>query len=147
MFFFTGSCSSYQHMYMFYSEILASLNFNKNKKKFPRIREQPYTEILFCQFSNIITYVKIVGKILDQYLSVWVFPNLGDKVQIVVESTGQICPVVLQFSGPCPLDLRITIHSNVDLIFFQQFWHLLLCWKIARTTFQCMDVLHLQSRG
>ena len=25
-----------------------------------------------------------------------------------------------QESGPCPLDWRITIHSNVDLVFFQQ---------------------------
>ena len=42
------------------------------------------------------------------------------------------------------LSWRITIHSNVDLVFFQQFWHVWLCWKIARTRFQCMVVL--QSR-
>ena len=63
--------------------------------------------MLFLQFSNIIIYVKIVGKIPDQHLSVWLFSKPGDKVQILVESTGQICP----------LDLRITIHSNVDLVF------------------------------
>ena len=40
-------------------------------------------------------YVKIVGKIPDPLLSVWLFSNLGDKVQIVVESTGQVCPIVL----------------------------------------------------
>ena len=51
--------------------------------------------MLFWQFSNIIIYVKIVGKIPDQHLSVWLFSNPGDKVQILVESTGQICPVVL----------------------------------------------------
>ena len=50
---------------------------------------------MFCQFSNIIIYVNIVGKIPDQHLSVWLFSNPGDKVQILVESTGQICPVVL----------------------------------------------------
>ena len=51
--------------------------------------------MLFWQFSNIIIYVKIVGKIPDQHLSVWLFSNPGDKVQILFESTGQICPVVL----------------------------------------------------
>ena len=61
----------------------------------PWIWEQPYTEIFFWQFSNIIIYVKIVGKIRDQHLSVWLFSNPGDKVQILVESMGQICPIVL----------------------------------------------------
>ena len=51
--------------------------------------------MLFWQFSNIIIYVKIIGKIPDQNLSVWLLSNPGDKVQILVESTGQICPVVL----------------------------------------------------
>ena len=50
--------------------------------------------MLFWQFSNIIIYVKIVGKIQDQHLRVGLFSNPGDKVQILVESTGQICPVV-----------------------------------------------------
>ena len=40
-------------------------------------------------------YVRIVGKILNQHLSVWLFSNPGKKVQILVESTGQICPVFL----------------------------------------------------
>ena len=48
-------------------------------------------------------------------------------------------------SGPCPLDWRLTIHSKVDLVFFQQSWHIWLCWKVGRTTFQCKLVL--QSRG
>ena len=51
--------------------------------------------MLLWQFSNIIKYVKIIGKIPDQHLSVWLFSNPGDKVQILVESTGQICPIVL----------------------------------------------------
>ena len=53
-------------------------------------------------------------------------------------------PYFQQESGPCPLDWRITIHSNVDLVFFQQSWHIWLCWKISRTTFQCMIVLQFQ---
>ena len=51
--------------------------------------------MLFWQFSNIIIYVKIVGKIPDQQLNVWLISNPGDKFQILVDSTGQIRPVVL----------------------------------------------------
>ena len=65
--------------------------------------EQPYTEILFWQFSNKIIYVKIVGNLPDQHLNVWLFSNPGDKVKILVESTGQICPIVLHpFWTFCP---------------------------------------------
>ena len=46
---------------------------------------------------------------------VWLFSNPGDKVQIHVKSTGQICPVVLHVFVPCPLDLTITIHSNAGI--------------------------------
>ena len=79
---------------MFHSEILASLNLKK-KKKIPWIGKQPYTEMLFWQISNIIIYVKIVGKIPDQLWSVWLFSNPRDNVQILVESTGQVCLIVL----------------------------------------------------
>ena len=44
---------------------------------------------------NIIIYVKIVGKIPYQHLSIWLFSNPGDKFKILVESMGQICPIVL----------------------------------------------------
>ena len=71
------------------------IKFQQELNFVPWIGEQPYTEMLFWQFSNIIIYVKIVGKIPDQHLSVWLLSNPGDKVQILVESTGQICPVVL----------------------------------------------------
>ena len=77
--------------------------------------------MLFWLFSNIIIYVKIVGKIQDQHFSVWLFSNPGDKVQVLVESTGQsFVPKFSIFFGHCPLDLRKTINSNVDLVFFQQ---------------------------
>ena len=45
-----------QNIYMFHFEILAPLKFG------PWIGEQPYTEMLFWQFSNIIIYVKILEK-------------------------------------------------------------------------------------
>ena len=38
-------------------------------------------------------YVFLV--ITDKNLSVWLLSNPGEKVQILVESTGQICPIVL----------------------------------------------------
>ena len=53
--------------------------------------------MLFWQFSSIIINVKNAGKIPHQHLSVWLFSNPEDKVQILVESMGQICPVVLNF--------------------------------------------------
>ena len=54
----------------------------QNKWNFvPWIGEQPYTEIMFWQFSNIIIYVMMVKKIPDYYLNVWLFPNPGDKFQ------------------------------------------------------------------
>ena len=34
-------------------------------------------------------------KLPDQNLNVWFFSNPGDKVNILVKSTGQICPIVL----------------------------------------------------
>ena len=50
--------------------------------------------MLFWQFSDIIIYVKIVGKIPDQHLNLWLFSNPGVKVHILVKSTGQIFSAV-----------------------------------------------------
>ena len=50
--------------------------------------------MLSCQFSNIIIYVKMVGKIPDKHLNVWLFSNPRDKVQKIWKTTGQICPVL-----------------------------------------------------
>ena len=76
--------------------------------------------MLFWQLSNIIIHVKIVGKIPDQDLSVWLFSNPGDKVQILVESKGQIFPLVFHLFWTLFPVFENTIHSNVDLVFFQQ---------------------------
>ena len=51
--------------------------------------------MLFWHFSNLIIYVKIVGKILDQHLNKLLFSNPGDKVQKIWRTIGQICPVLL----------------------------------------------------
>ena len=79
---------------MFHSEILASLNFNKDKNFVPWIREQQYNKMLFWQFSNIIIFVKIVGKLPEQHLIVLLFSNPGEQVQKRWGTTGQICPVL-----------------------------------------------------
>ena len=108
-------------------------DISKRIKFLPWIGEQPYTEMLFWQFSNINIYIKIVENIPDQHLNVWLI------------SKTNFFSVDLHFFGPCPLDLGITIHSNIDLVFFQKSWRIWLCWKIAWTTLQCMVIL--QSRG
>ena len=63
--------------------------------------------MLFWQFfSNIIIYVKIVGKIPDQHLNQWLFSNPGDKVQKRWRTMGQICPV---------LQTNFNICDHIDL--------------------------------
>ena len=105
---------------MFHSEILASLNFNKKFFFVHGIGEQPYTEMLFRQFSNILIYFKIVGKIPDQHLNKWLFSNPEDKVQKDEALRDKFVPYFQQESIHCPLDWRITIHSTVYLVFLQE---------------------------
>ena len=86
---------------------------------------------------------------LEKYqINIWMFRYSqiqGTRSKKDGELRDRSVPYFQQESGPCPLDWRTTIHSNVDLVFFQQSWHIWLCWKIARTTFQYMVVL--KSRG
>ena len=100
--------------------------------------------MLFWQFSKIIIYVKIVGK---YQISIWMY-GYSQIQRTGSKKDGELRDKSVSYfqhkSGPCPLNWRITIHSNVDLVFFQQFWHIWLCGKITRTTFQWMVVL--QSR-
>ena len=104
------------NFYMFHSEVLASFNFNKNKMLSPGL-ENNLT--LKCCFGNFPTYSYMSRKIPEQHLNVWLFSNPGDKVQKDEELREQSVPYFQQESGTCPLDWRITIHSNVDLVFFQ----------------------------
>ena len=50
--------------------------------------------MLFWQFSNITIYIRVYGKMPDQYFKVSLFSNPGDKVLILVESRGQIFLIV-----------------------------------------------------
>ena len=77
-----------------HSEILASYNFNKNYNFVPWIWEHPYIKNIEMLFTNITAYISVVGKMPDQYLNVSFYSNQGYKVQILVESRGQICPIV-----------------------------------------------------
>ena len=47
-----------------------------------------------CSGNFPIICVKIVGKISDQHLNVWLFSNPGDKVQKRWRTMGQICSVL-----------------------------------------------------
>ena len=101
--------------------------------------EQPYSEMLFWQFSNMTTYVRVVGKLQDWHFNVWLFSHPGDKVLILVERWGQICPIV------------VLLFFNIVPWLGEKQWIEMLprymwsCWKIAVATFDCMVVL--QSRG
>ena len=50
--------------------------------------------MLFWQFSNMIIYIKLVGKIPYQHLILRLFSNPGDQVQKSWRTRGQICPVI-----------------------------------------------------
>ena len=52
-------------LYRVHSDIMASLNFKKNYNLVPWTGEQPYIKMLFQLFSNLTTYVRVVGKLPD----------------------------------------------------------------------------------
>ena len=58
--------------------------------------------MLLRKFSNINTYIKVVVKLPKQYFNALFFSNPGDKVLILVESRGQICPIVSLFLDLVP---------------------------------------------
>ena len=130
---------------MFHSEILTSLNFNKNKILSPGL-ENYHT--LKCCSGNFPTW-SYMSRWLEKYqINIWMYgysPIQGIRSKKDRELRDKSVPDFQQESGPYPLDWRITINSNIDLVFFQQSWHIWSCWKIDRTTFQCRVVL--QSRG
>ena len=131
--------------YRFHSEILASQNFNKNKIMSPGL-ENNHTQK--CCFGNFPTYSYMSRLLEKSQINIWMY-GYSQIQRTRLKKDGELrdksVPYFQQESGPCPRDWRITIHWNVDLVFLQQSWYIWLCWKIARTTFQCMDVP--QSRG
>ena len=65
---------------------------------------------LKCCCSNFLTNanIRVVGKMPKKHFNALSFSNPGDNVMILVESRGQICPIVVTlFFGSCLLDLRV----------------------------------------
>ena len=130
---------------MFHSEILASWNFNKNKHLSPGL-ENNHT--LKCCSGNFPTYSYML-RLLEKYqFNIWMCGYCQiqrTRSKKDGELRDKSVPYFQHESGPCPLNWRITTHSNVDILFLQQSWHIGLFCKIAISTFQCMAVL--QSKG
>ena len=93
------NCVNHTIPSMFHSEILALLNFNKIKILSPGLENNHTLKRLFWQFSNITKYVKSVGKIPDQHLSVWLFSNNLDIYDHVGKLPEQ-CSTVWLFPYP-----------------------------------------------
>ena len=115
----------------------------KTKYIFFLSAKEPFVKQKFV--FNIKAYIRVVGKMPKQHFNAILFSNPGDKVLILVESRGQICPIVFTL-------LRILSPGleNYDTLkcwscIFQLSWHNCLCCKIVRTIFKYMVVL--QSRG
>ena len=99
----------------------------------------------FSQFSNMTTYVRVVGKMQDQHFNVWLFSNPRDKVLILVESRGQIWPIVFLLFWTLSPGLEKKDELKCYSGFFQQPWYMWSSWKIYGATLDGMVVL--QSRG
>ena len=80
---------------MLHSQILAS-NFIKNYNPVPWFGAKQYIEILFQQFSNITTYIRVVENMLDQHYRVLFVSNPGDKLLKSRKTMGQIRPYFQQ---------------------------------------------------
>ena len=83
---------------MLHSEILASLNFKNNKILSPGLLEKYQIKFGMHGYSKI----------------------QGTRSKKDGELRGKSVPYFQQESGSCPLDWRIPVHPNVDLVFFQQ---------------------------
>ena len=111
------------HAQWYCQEAMKKHKFKRELELFPWIGEQQSIEILSQLFSNLITYVRAVGKLLNQHFNVTLFSNPGENFLILVESRGKICPVIFFFLGPSSLDWRIKIYWHVGPTIFQQPWH------------------------
>ena len=120
---------------MFHSEILTSKNFNRNKFWSPGL-ENNHT-LKYC-LGNLATLLYMLW-LLDKYqINIWMYgysQTQGTRLKKKGELWDKSVPHFQQVSGPWPMDWRITIHSNGILVFFQQSWHISLCWTNVRTMY------------
>ena len=113
---------------MFHSEILTSLNFNKNKMLSPGLENNHKLKCCSGIFPTKLCMSKLLEKYLINILVYCYSPFQGTRFRFLLKVWDRFVPYFSTFFGPCgPLDLRITIHSKVDLVFFQQSWYIWLC--------------------
>ena len=122
---------SFTIIHRLHSEILASININKTFNIVLWIGEKVYIKILFSQFSNIPTYIRVLEKLSDQHFNLLFFSNPRDKVMILVESRGKICPVVFLLLRTLSPGLKI----NITLKCWSNNFQTSLIYEIFRTTF------------
>ena len=82
-------------IHILHSAILALLNFNKNLNFVPWIKNQTYFAMTLRQFSKKTTYMRVVGKNLDQHFKASLFSNPWDKFLKWLKTMGKICFLLL----------------------------------------------------
>ena len=80
--------------FFFFSEILASLNFNKNKMFSPGLENNHTLKCCSGNFPTLSYISRLLKKIPDQHLNVWLFSNSRDKIQKRWRTAWKICPVL-----------------------------------------------------
>ena len=122
---------------MFHPEILASLNFNKNKMLSPGLENNHTLKVVLANFQHNHICQDCLKNTRSTFECMVILQSRGHGP----DSWWKYGTDLSHCFGTCPLDLRITINSNVDMVFFQQSWHLLLCWKIANiSVYGCSQI-------
>ena len=110
---------------MLHFEIVPSKIFNTNCN-LVWIGEQPYIKMLFWQISMHHNILRMYGKMQNQHFNVSFFSNPWEKVLILVESRGQICPIVLHLFRTMSPGETIVIFSS--LTFYEaRIWECNIC--------------------
>ena len=82
--------------------------------------------MLFWQISMHHNILRMYGKMQDQHFNVSFFSNPREKVLILVESRGQICPIVLHLFRTMSPGEKIVIFSS--LTFYEaRIWECNIC--------------------
>ena len=106
--------------HMFHSEILASLNFNKNKISSHGLEKNHTLKCCRAIFQHNNICQDCWKNIRSTFECMVILKSRGQGQKKDGELRYKTVPYFQLESGHCLLDWRITIHSNVDLVFFQQ---------------------------
>ena len=134
----------WNRMLMLHSQILATWNSSTNHDIVPWIGDELHIGAEFQEFSRKDKYFRVPGKLPKTNSKVLMFPNPGDKVLRFVKTRGEICPVLKQEIGYCPLDWRTPGLWNGFLTVFQEPWHTCCSWKIVGTPLRCVVFPRIQ---